>query len=95
MQLNEVLIKPLVTEKSTVLKEKGVYSFVIAPKANKILVKQAIKSLFKVDVEDCNIIVQKGKRVSLRTRRGFGQKSGQKKAIVRLKDGQKIGELDV
>ena len=95
MENSQIIIKPLVTEKSTVLRESGVYSFVVHPDSNKISIKQAIKALFNVEVDSVRIIRKKPQKVALRSRRGFGQKSGFKKALVKLKGDAKINELEV
>ena len=55
MDINKVLIKPTITEKSTLLQETGKYTFHIAPNANKVEVKQAVESSFNVSVLDVNI----------------------------------------
>lgn len=95
MQYSEVLIKPLISEKSTLEREKGVYVFKIAPKANKILVKQAIESIFPVKVNKVAILVQKPKvSVNLKTGKKT-KKNSFKKAYVYIKNKAKITELDI
>lgn len=94
MNLNDVLIKPLVTEKSTLLRSFGTYSFQVRKDANKIQIKQAVKKLFNVETLDCKIIITKPKKKALRTKRGFGKTPFVKKAMVTLKSGQTISELD-
>lgn len=87
-----VLRKPRITEKAANLAEENFYVFELEPTANKIEVKKAIKEYFKVDVEKVTIInlprkkVQKGKIV--------GYKNGCKKAIVKVKKGQKIDIIE-
>lgn len=84
-----VLRRPLVTEKSSRLMEKSVYSFEVAPNATKGQIRSAIRERFKVDVLSVNTITLPGK---FRRRTGpvGGYKSDWKKAIVRLKAGQQI-----
>jgi len=88
MNLYQVLHKPLVTEKGTVLQQTGKYCFVVADKANKWEVKRAVEIAFKVDVTDINIMNVHGKQ----RRMGgiiFRQPSW-KKAVVTLAEGQSI-----
>ena len=61
MDIHHVLIKPAITEKSTLLQESGKYTFHVAPKANKIEVKQAVETRFDVTVLDVNITKLHGK----------------------------------
>lgn len=94
--LNDILIKPIVTEKSTSLKADGNnYSFVVDKDSNKIEIKQAVEKIFKVDVEAVNVICVKGKRKKPSHRRREGFSSSYKKAIVKLKKGSKIASLEV
>ena len=95
MNLNDVLIKPLVTEKTTQGKEKSIYTFVVHSSANKISIKEAVKKIFNADVRFCRVVNVKPKRKALRKQRGYGQTAGVKKAMIFLKAGQKISELDV
>ncbi|MEC9279926.1 MAG: 50S ribosomal protein L23, partial [Chloroflexota bacterium] len=61
MDIHHVLIKPAITEKSTLLQESGKYTFHISLKANKVEVKQAVESRFDVTVLDVNITKLHGK----------------------------------
>jgi large subunit ribosomal protein L23 len=83
-----VLVRPRVTEKAAILGEANVYTFEIAPRANKILVKKAIKSLYNVVPEKVNISAITKKATFTRGHRGT--KGGGKKAMVFLKKGDKI-----
>jgi large subunit ribosomal protein L23 len=85
---NQVLLAPVVTEKSYELIENGKYSFRIHPDAHKTQVRQAVEELFSVHVEGVNIVkVQpKPKRRGMRV----GRKPGWKKAIVQLRKGESI-----
>ena len=60
MDIHRVLIKPTITEKSTLLQESGKYTFHVAMKANKVEVKQAIEQNFGVTVLDVNTTKLKG-----------------------------------
>ena len=59
--LSDIILSPVVTEKSTLLQESGKYTFVISKQADKLSVKKAIEELFEVKVSSVNIIVKKGK----------------------------------
>lgn len=88
MNLYEVLRRPLVTEKNTILQAQGKYGFEIDSRANKIQVKQAVEKAFKVSVTSVNIMTVKGK--GRRVGRKIVEGSSWKKAIVTLKPGDKI-----
>ncbi len=88
MELYEVLIRPIITEKSTLLQEEGKYVFQIARRANKVQVKEAVQKSFNVKVEDVNITWLRGrwKRFGPRITRT----ADMKKAVVTLRAGDKI-----
>jgi len=86
--LEKILVAPHITEKATNLAEKNQYVFRVWQKANKNEVKKAIENLYKVKVMDVKIINVPAKR--RRLGRISGWKKGFKKAIVRIKEGQKI-----
>jgi len=83
-----VLISPHITEKATNLSEKNQYVFKVFPKATKNQIKEAIKEVYGVDVLKVRIINVKRKRKRVRGIEGW--KKGYKKAIVKIKEGQKI-----
>ena len=85
---NQVLLAPVVTEKSYELIEDRKYSFRVHPEAHKTQIRQAVEELFSVRVEAVNIVkVQpKPKRRGQRA----GRKPGWKKAIVQLREGESI-----
>jgi large subunit ribosomal protein L23 len=83
------IVRPLLTERSTILKEKfNQYVFEAGVNATKPDIKRAIEELFKVQVEAVRTMVVRGK--FRRFGRGGGMRSDWKKAIVTLKQGQKI-----
>ncbi|MGI9860703.1 50S ribosomal protein L23 [Moorella naiadis] len=84
----EIIIRPLVTEKSTGLMADNKYTFLVAPGANKIEIKHAIEKLFNVKVLKVNTLVDRGKL--RRVGRFQGRQSDRKKAIVTLRPGDKI-----
>ncbi len=88
MELWEVLRKPIVTEKSTVLQEQNKYVFAVATDANKAQIKQAVEKAFDVTVKSVNVMSVHGK--VRRIGRHAGHQSDWKKAVVTLLPGQKI-----
>jgi large subunit ribosomal protein L23 len=92
MNINQVLVKPTITEKSTILQESGKYTFQIAPKANKVEVKEAVEKGFDVTVLDVNITKLHGKRKRYGPR--VSQKPNITKAVVTLKPGDRINLIE-
>jgi large subunit ribosomal protein L23 len=88
MHIYEVLRRPLVTEKSTVLQGLNKYAFEIADNTNKLQIKQAVEKAFKVTVTGVNVITMRGKKKKMGRREVVTQPW--KKAIVTLKPGDKI-----
>ncbi len=86
--LNDVLIKPIVSEKSMAMMEENKVSFVVDRKANKIDIKNAVQEKFKVTVLDVTTRNYRGK--VRRMGRYVGTRPDTKRAIVTLKDGDKI-----
>ncbi|QGG49183.1 50S ribosomal protein L23 [Heliorestis convoluta] len=84
----DVLIKPVITEKSMDLTAENKFTFVVNPAANKIEIKHAVEQLFKVKVLDVWTLNVKGKKK--RMGKYVGRTSDKKKAIVKLRDGDKI-----
>lgn len=92
MNANQVIRRPLVTEKSTILREEGnVLAFEVDPGANKIQVKSAVEELFKVKVEEVRLFNVRGKMK--RMGRYVGKRRDWRKAYVRLKAGEKAPEF--
>ncbi|MDG2028596.1 MAG: 50S ribosomal protein L23 [Acidimicrobiales bacterium] len=86
----DVIIRPVVSEKSYGLLEENVYTFVVAPSASKPEIRDAIEEIFDVSVLKVNTLNRKGKRKRNRRTGGFGQRSGQKRALVTLAEGNSI-----
>jgi large subunit ribosomal protein L23 len=89
----EILIKPLITEKSENISEtSGQYTFIVDRRSNKIEVKKAIEDMYNVSVESVNTLIMPGKSKVRNTRSGVqkGRKPSFKKAIVRLSPGEEI-----
>ncbi len=81
----DVIIRPVVSEKSYGLIDEGKYTFQVAPSANKTEIKYAIEHIFGVKVASVNTLNRPGKRK--RTRFGWGQRKATKRAIVSLREG--------
>ncbi len=89
----EILVRPLITEKSENLSEELVkYSFVVNKKANKLEIKQAVEKAYSVTVTDVNTMIMPGKSKVRNTKSGVqkGRKPDFKKAIVTLSEGEEI-----
>jgi large subunit ribosomal protein L23 len=84
----DILVRPVVSEKSYGLLDEGKYTFVVAPDANKTQIKQAVEEVFRVKVTGVNTLNRQGKR--RRTRSGWGKRADTKRAIVTLADGDRI-----
>jgi large subunit ribosomal protein L23 len=81
----DILIAPVVSEKSYGLLDEGKYTFIVDPRANKTEIKIAVEQVFAVKVESVNTINRKGK--TRRTRAGFGKRKDTKRAVVTLREG--------
>jgi len=88
MNLYEVLRRPLVTEKATLLQESGKYVFEVAREANKLQIKDAVERAFKVKVSGVNVMTMRGKARRMGKREVTGP--SWKKAIVTLEPGYKV-----
>lgn len=87
----DIIKAPIITEKSSTLKENNVYTFSVDVKANKTQIKQAIEAIFNVKVESVNTINVHPRKKKVGRYSGYTNKV--KKAIVKLKEGSSI-ELD-
>lgn len=92
MNINQVLVKPTITEKSTMLQESGKYTFQVAPRANKVEIKAAVQKSFNVTVFDVNITKIHGKRKRYGPR--LSKQPDFKKAVVTLKPGDRIDLIE-
>ncbi len=93
--LRDVLIAPVVSEKSYGLLEENVYTFTVAPDATKPEIKQAVETLFEVTVLKVNTLNRKGKRVRDRRTGKYGTRSDAKRAMVTLAEGDEIDLFEV
>ena len=81
----DILLAPVVSEKSYGLLDEGKYTFVVDPRANKTEIKIAVERVFNVKVDSVNTLNRQGK--TRRTRFGLGKRKDTKRAIVTLKEG--------
>ncbi len=81
----DILLAPVVSEKSYGLLDEGKYTFIVDPRANKTEIKIAIEQIFSVKVASVNTINRKGK--ARRTKFGIGRRKDTKRAIVTLREG--------
>ena len=92
MKLTEVIRRPLITEKTTILREVGLtLVFQVARDANKLDIKRAVESLLGSKVADVRTALAHGKMK--RQGKFVGRRSDWKKAYVRLRDGEKLPEF--
>ena len=84
----DIIIRPIVSEKSYESFDNNVYTFEVAQSANKIQIKTAVQKLFNVKVQSVNTMVYRGK--DRRMGRGYAKMQNWKKAVVTLKEGENI-----
>ncbi len=87
-QIYQIILKPHLTEKSSLMGGENKYTFKVAGNSNKLQIKEAIQQIYKVNVEKVAILIMPSK--SRRVGQREGTKSGFKKAIVTLAEGNKI-----
>ncbi|MFZ4103176.1 MAG: 50S ribosomal protein L23 [Sediminibacterium sp.] len=93
MKLTEILIKPILTEKANAQQDKlSRYAFKVNRRANKLEIKTAVEQFYGVNVVDVNTLVVPGKSKTRSTKSGIisGVKSGYKKALVTVAEGESI-----
>jgi large subunit ribosomal protein L23 len=86
----QVIIEPIVSEKSYALLEEGVYTFKVHPTASKPEIRDAVESIFGVSVTKVNTLNRKGKRRRNRRTGTFGKRPDTKRALVTLAEGDSI-----
>lgn len=86
----DILLRPVVSEKSYALLDRNVYTFVVAPDANKIEIKQAVEAIFNVKVTGISTLNRKGKRKRNRRTNTLGKRPDTKRAIVTLSADDRI-----
>ena len=87
----DIILAPVISEKSYALLDDNVYTFVVHPNSNKTQIKIAIEKIFSVKVVSVNTANRQGKRK--RTKNGYGQRKSTKRAIVTLAPGSKQIDL--
>jgi len=86
----DVILRPVVSEKSYASYDANVYTFEVAPGANKIQIKHAVEQIFGVSVTNVNTLNRQGKRKRNRRTGTWGKRPDSKRAIVSLAPGDKI-----
>jgi large subunit ribosomal protein L23 len=84
----DILLRPVISEKSYGLLDENKYTFIVRPDANKTQIKIAVEQVFNVRVLDVNTLNRQGKRK--RTRFGYGKRKDTKRAVVSLAPGDRI-----
>ncbi len=92
MNPHDVILAPAMSEKSVAGARAGKYAFYVYPGANRTQIKEAVETVFEVDVVKINLQLVRGKAKALG--RYVGKKADRKKAIVTLKPGQRIQQLE-
>lgn len=88
MKVNEVLVKPVVTEKASVLANAKTYMFITNVKANKNQIKEALEKIYKVKVDYVKIMVRKGKTRKVGKKMAVKQLPNKKIAFIKLSEGK-------
>ena len=92
MDPEQIIIEPVLTEKSNALRERGQYIFRVNPRANKVQIKSAVRQLFGVHPVRCTVAMVKGKPKRARFQRGYT--AAWKKATVTLAEGETIAAFE-
>jgi large subunit ribosomal protein L23 len=90
MDHRDVILRPVVSEKSLGLADENAYTFVVAPDANKIEIREAVEAIFDVKVTKVNTLNRSGKRRRNRRSFTYGKRPDTKRAIVTLAAGDRI-----
>ncbi len=87
---HEVIRAPWLSEKALIATERGIYTFAVPLRATKADIAGAIKEIYKVSPRKIRVTNVKGKKKTMRTKRGVGQRANRKKAYVYLNKGDSI-----
>ena len=90
----DVILEPILSEKSYELIETGVYTFRVHPRSTKPEIKDAVEEIFNVRVQKVNTLRRKGKRVRNRRNFSYGRKPDTKRAVVTLHEDDSIQMFD-
>ena len=91
----DVILEPILSEKSYGLIESGVYTFRVHPNSTKPEIKDAVEEIFNVRVQKVNTLRRKGKRMRNRRNFTYGRKPDTKRAVVTLHEGDSIQMFDL
>jgi large subunit ribosomal protein L23 len=91
--MSNLILTPKISEKAITMAEHGIYVFEVPTSANKIEVAKAVEAAFKVNVTDVNMVITKGKLK--RYKQILGRQKDVKKAMVKVRSGQKITLFEV
>lgn len=94
MNIYDIIVRPLETEKAYILREQGKYVFMVHMGANKLQVKRAVEEIYGVNVDRVRTMVMPGKVNKARGRRVVRRRAPWKKAVVTLTPGQRIDALE-
>jgi large subunit ribosomal protein L23 len=86
----DIIVRPVVSEKSYASFDGGVYTFIVASDANKIEIRKAIETIFNVRVTNVNTINRKGKRKRNRRTGSWSSRPDERRALVSLAEGDRI-----
>jgi large subunit ribosomal protein L23 len=86
----DIVLRPVVSEKSYGLLDRNVYTFVVHPTATKVQIRDAVEEIFNVRVTKVNTLNRKGKRKRNRRQPTFGKRADTKRAVVTLSAGSRI-----
>ncbi len=91
----DVILEPIVSEKSFALLERNVYTFKVHPSATKPEIAKAVEQIFDVDVLNVNTLRRRGKRIRNRRSLTYGRRADTKRAMVTLAEGDSIELFEV
>ena len=91
----DVILKPVISEKSYALMDENVYTFVVHPDANKIEIRKAVEQIFGVTVKNVNTLTRHGKRRRNRRTGGWSKLSDERRALVKVAEGDRIDLFEV
>lgn len=94
MNVYEIIVRPLETEKAYILREDGKYAFIVNMDANKLEIKLAVEEIYGVSVDRVRTMVMPGKATKMRGRRRVSRRGPWKKALVTLSPGERIEALE-
>ena len=86
----DIILRPIISEKTYALMDKGTYTFEVDPLASKPEISDAVESIWNVKVRSVNTLNRNGKRKRNRRTGGWGKRPGSKRAIVTLAEGDRI-----